>query len=276
MITMNSIINYVVNFQWKDGEMPLSTWKEPIIAVTAYAIIIPLIQWYMKNRKPFDLKQFAIYHNLFLCTFSLLFVILTTYEATKISQNDGLYGLFCDREKKYHKGPGMFYLYLFYVSKYWELLDTVILAFKKKELIFLHVYHHPATLVLCFFGMREHFPPQWFSCIANGFVHVFMYYYYYSVLLKRAPWWKKYITQLQIIQFVLDIATSYIWVYYTFKDGQPCAPNWKVFLVCQVIIYSYLVLFIIFYIKEYYEKQAQDASKSGKTISNGVDGKKEA
>jgi len=271
---MSAIIDYIVNFEWRDGGMPLSTWREPIIAVTAYAIIIPLIQFYMKGKKPYELRTFAIYHNLFLCVFSLLFVIGTTYEMIKIAYNDGVYGLFCDREKKYHRGPGMFYLYIFYVSKYWELLDTVILALKKKDLIFLHVYHHPATLVLCFFGMREHFPPQWFTCTANGTVHVFMYYYYYSAILKRAPWWKKYITQLQIIQFALDIATSYIWVYYTIVDGEPCAPNWKVFLTCQIIIYSYLVLFIIFYIKEYFsEKQNKATTSDTKQNSNGkVDG----
>jgi len=48
---MNAIIDYIANFEWRDGGMPLSTWREPIIAVTAYAIIIPLIQFYMKGKK---------------------------------------------------------------------------------------------------------------------------------------------------------------------------------------------------------------------------------
>ena len=36
----------------------------------------------------------------------------------------------------------------------------------------------------------------------NTGVHVVMYYYYFLCTLKRPPKWKKWITNIQIIQFV--------------------------------------------------------------------------
>ncbi len=42
-----------------------------------------------------------------------------------------------------------FWSYVFYLSKYYEWLDTVFLALKKKHLSFLHTYHHFITLWIC-------------------------------------------------------------------------------------------------------------------------------
>ena len=47
-------------------------------------------------------------------------------------------------------GPMQYCLYIFYTSKFYELLDTVLMVLKKKPLGFLHVYHH--TIVLAMYG----------------------------------------------------------------------------------------------------------------------------
>jgi hypothetical protein len=106
------------------------------------------------------------------------------------SQDGGIQAVFCDRGGKYQTGRYYFGVYLFYLSKYYELLDTLFLVLKKKPLIFLHVYHHPATLILCWYSLQVQLTPQWLCTTANAIVHTFMYYYYYLAVLGQTVFWK--------------------------------------------------------------------------------------
>jgi fatty acid elongase 3 len=88
-------------------------------------------------------------------------------------------------------------------------------------------------------------------------------------ILKIEVWWKKYITSLQIIQFVLDISAfglSAVWNKYWVKET--VCSSWHVWwhnYVASSIVASYLVLFIQFYIEAYLsgrnKKAAAGASK---------------
>jgi len=96
----------------------------------------------------------------------------------------------------------------------------------------------------------------------NLLVHVFMYYYYTLAALKIPVWWKIYLTQLQIVQFVIDIAAC---VYASSHEPvigglglagllspRPmCNGTLKGALVGVGVIFSYLVLFVIFYLQTY-------------------------
>lgn len=100
------------------------------------------------------------------------------------------------------------YLKIYWMTKNVELLDTVfmILRHKRRQISFLHVYHHSTMVVLSDLAYNIF---QW-PCISvvlslNSFVHVVLYLYYalsaYSP--ESPPPWKKQLTQLQIAQFVL-------------------------------------------------------------------------
>src|SRR5665213_1748221 len=99
--------------------------------------------------------------------------------------------------------------------KYVELFDTVLLALRNKPLDFLHWYHHAATLLLCWMQLRAQTCVQWLGvfCVhcggplrvfvsvviyVNLFVHIIMYAYYGMAALGMSPWWKRYLTQLQV------------------------------------------------------------------------------
>ena len=43
---------------------------------------------------------------------------------------------------------------------------------------------------------------QWGGLLTNTAVHVVMYYYYFLTTQGISPWWKKYITSFQIVQFM--------------------------------------------------------------------------
>lgn len=53
------------------------------------------------------------------------------------------------------QGPLFFWSYIYYLSKYYEFLDTVILALKGKPLSFLHVSHHALVCPMAYLWVDQ-------------------------------------------------------------------------------------------------------------------------
>jgi len=171
-----------------------------------------------------------------------------------------------------------FYYMINYYFKYLELLDTVFLAFKKKPLPFLHVFHHSATALLCYSQLIGKTSISWTVISLNLAVHVLMYYYYYATAGGARIWWKKYLTMMQIIQFVIDLFVVYFGTYghfaATYFDGViphmgNCAGSETAAIFGCGLLTMYLGLFINFYLQTYKKK---DSSKAPRTngVANGV------
>jgi GNS1/SUR4 family len=98
--------------------------------------------------------------------------------------------------------------WLFYLSKFWEFVDTAILIVKRKPVSFLQSYHHfGAVLTVWVFVVTRCSYIQVFI-VMNTFVHAVMYTYF-GLSLTRFNWvmaWaKRYITRMQIFQFFLGL-----------------------------------------------------------------------
>ncbi len=244
-------------FRFQYGVTPFSTYEYPLIAIAAYILMVIIGPKIMNNfSKPIKMTTFTILHNYFLCFLSIAMVggqVAATYNL--LSQGYEVSDLLCDPKGLTLKGSFNFWTYVFYLSKFYEFIDTFLLIVNKKPLIFLHVYHHIITLVIVWCGLWGDVVLQWLAVVTNGGVHVIMYYYYAIVASGRKDiWWKRYITSIQIVQFILDLILPQIFLYYKFYLGMSCPGSDYVFVFGELIIVSFLVLFVQFYKKTYNKK----------------------
>jgi hypothetical protein len=99
----------------------------------------------------------------------------------------------------------------YFLTKVLDLLDTVFFVLKKKNshVSFLHVYHHAGMVALTWIGTK-YFPGghSVFTGLINSIVHVIMYFYYFLTTVDnkyKQSFWKKYITQLQMVIHSLSL-----------------------------------------------------------------------
>ncbi|KAG6842208.1 hypothetical protein C0991_000178 [Blastosporella zonata] len=125
---------------------------------------------------------------------------------------------------------------------------------------FLHVFHHSATALLCYSQLNGRTSISWAVIVLNLGVHVVMYYYYYATAGGAKIWWKKYLTTMQITQFVIDLVLVYFGTYSHFAatyfaDTLPhvgsCAGSQSAAVFGCALLTSYLGLFINFYFQTY-------------------------
>eukprot|EP00128_Syssomonas_multiformis_P008796 Colp12_sorted_trinity150504_noHs@1930 len=132
-------------------------------------------------------------------------------------------------------------IFLHYMSKYLDIIDTVIIVIHKKEdqLSFLHYYHH-LSIIWCWWAVliwRE--PDAYLGALLNSVVHAVMYGYYLLTSYKIAvpTFIKKNITTMQQIQF-LAVSSQSIMV---FKYADAARH-----LAAAVQLWEMLSLFVLF------------------------------
>uniref|UniRef100_A0A146MGW9 Elongation of very long chain fatty acids protein n=2 Tax=Lygus hesperus TaxID=30085 RepID=A0A146MGW9_LYGHE len=161
----------------------------------------------MEKRKPFELKRVLIFYNLV----EIVISIIALYEAYVVGWFTH-YSWRCqpiDRSDTPLNRRLVRGVWLYYISKFIELFDTIFFVMRKKndQVSKLHVYHHSImpfnTWVTAKFLPGGH---ATFGGVLNSFVHVIMYTYYLLAALgpsmRKYLWWKKYLTVLQMGQFV--------------------------------------------------------------------------
>ncbi|XP_054715824.1 elongation of very long chain fatty acids protein 7-like [Uloborus diversus] len=166
----------------------------------------------MKYKNPYNLQKAMI-------IFNSLLVVGNAYAATTLLIWSLKYWhIRCDfKQQENYKiaiEESINYCWPLYLLKYAELMDTVFFVLRKKhkQISFLHVFHHSAVC-LYFWRIMKNRQPSFYMYIVltiNSFVHVTMYFYYALAAVgpkaKKYLWWKKYITTIQIVQFLTIIA----------------------------------------------------------------------
>eukprot|EP00285_Hemiselmis_virescens_P002323 CAMPEP_0173407312 /NCGR_PEP_ID=MMETSP1356-20130122/66798_1 /TAXON_ID=77927 ORGANISM="Hemiselmis virescens, Strain PCC157" /NCGR_SAMPLE_ID=MMETSP1356 /ASSEMBLY_ACC=CAM_ASM_000847 /LENGTH=250 /DNA_ID=CAMNT_0014368469 /DNA_START=62 /DNA_END=814 /DNA_ORIENTATION=+ len=247
----------------------MSNMQLVLAAEVAYFVTIFGIQWFMGKAPATDggkpapdgrlLKLAMCFHNAVLCLVSLAMFIGAGYEAYVRSKAEGITFLFCEKYNTKAQGGLYFWSYIYYLSKFYEFGDTVFKVIKRKPLDFLHVYHHAVVVFMCYNWLDHAQSLQTLGLLFNTFVHIFMYFYYAYTIYNPPPWWKRYITSLQIVQFqssfVLSLPFAYMHLNRTYVLGVEGCSGAMTFLFNAAFNLSLLLLFVRFSRKSYSDKK---------------------
>jgi hypothetical protein len=158
------------------------------------------------------------------------------------------------------------FIYLFYLSKYYEFMDSFILLIKGRKPIFLQVYHHVGAVFIMYLSTVTWSCSGMIFVAFNAPTHTIMYTYYAaSTLGYRFPF-KHLITQTQLLQFIVGICfltyrglVNNPYTTWLGKDVEECARYypWS-HTLCDSLSFGYVAsliyLFLGFYKKTYAKK----------------------
>ncbi|XP_035788882.1 elongation of very long chain fatty acids protein AAEL008004-like [Anopheles albimanus] len=242
------------NLPFMDNPLPT------IGMVLTYLVWVIIIgPTYMRDRKPMQLTNTLFYYNLG----QVLLSAYMFYEHLMAGWARG-YSLTCQPVdySDDQLSRRMFNLcYIYYLSKLSEFADTIffVLRKKKSQITYLHLYHHSLTpieawILTKFLAGGNTTLPN----IINNFVHTLMYFYYMLAAMgpryQKYLWWKKYMTEIQIAQFVICIGHAIVALV------TDCSyPKFVTFLLlCNASIF--FVLFMNFYVQNYRKQAALPAA----------------
>jgi len=230
----------------------------PIAGVVAYCAFCIFGKMYMKSRDPWQWRKILAVWNLSLCIFSWMGAMRTApqlvYNLSTMSVRDNL----CtDPRITIGYGSCGLWIQLFVLSKFPELLDTFFIVIHKKNLIFLHWYHHITVLLYCWHSYVTYSPAGIFFAVMNYGVHAIMYGYYFLMAIKMKPAWLNAmcITAAQISQMVVGVALTIAAFYYYYTEGPIKCKIQKQNNIAALLMYgSYLFLFAQFFVTRYFKK----------------------
>nr|XP_045608805.1 elongation of very long chain fatty acids protein AAEL008004-like [Procambarus clarkii]XP_045608806.1 elongation of very long chain fatty acids protein AAEL008004-like [Procambarus clarkii] len=233
---------------WLLMTSPLPTLFATFVYIAASTWWGPL---YMKHRAPFSgLRNVMMAYN----------AIQVVYSAWMFYEG-GMAGWFgdcsvfcqaCDFSDDPKAVRMMHCCYWYYFSKHVDFIDTLFFVLHKKNshISLLHMTHHSLMPVSTWYGVR-YYPGGHNTLFGflNCFVHVVMYSYY--LLAAMGPrvrpflWWKKYLTGLQIVQFIIVILQALLMLFIE-CEAPLIVAHWV-----GVVAIGFLALFADFFYSSY-------------------------
>ncbi|KAJ3056985.1 hypothetical protein HK097_001929 [Rhizophlyctis rosea] len=158
-------------------------------------------------------KTLVVMHNIALCVFSgVTFLNIAPVWVRNLWERPGVEG-FCDKDSKVWEEHLFYWSWFFYLSKYYEIFDTIIILLKGRRTSLLQSYHHAGAIISMYLCVTSRATATWIFVLFNSFIHTLMYCYYTLTTLNIRPpqWLKKNLTSMQITQFLVGglLAVSY-------------------------------------------------------------------
>ncbi|XP_027016316.1 elongation of very long chain fatty acids protein 1a [Tachysurus fulvidraco] len=242
-----------------------------LILVSYVVLVLYVGPRYMAKRKPHHLKTPMIIYNFCMVFFNayIVYEFMMSGWATTFTWRCDLIDISTSPQTL----RMIRVAWLFYFSKYVELLDTVFFVLRKKhsQVTFLHIFHHSFLPWSWWWGIT--LTPAGgmgsFHAMVNAMVHVIMYTYYglsaAGPRFQKFLWWKKYMTAIQLIQFV--VVSVHISQYYFMEDCEYQVP----IFIHLIWIYGmfFFVLFSNFWIQAYVKGKRLPSNTEDKLKQNG-------
>ncbi|CAG8605957.1 5046_t:CDS:2 [Ambispora gerdemannii] len=161
------------------------------------------------------MTAFIFVHNLLLCVYSFsTFLGAGSAQLRNFLTHSNFTDAYCDRDGSFWNNALGYWGYLFYLSKYYEIVDTIIILLKGRRSSLLQTYHHAGAIITMWSGINYGATAVWIFVIFNSFIHTIMYAYYAATSIGLHPPGKQYLTTMQISQFLIgtSLAISYLFV----------------------------------------------------------------
>ncbi|KAM9440067.1 elongation of very long chain fatty acids protein 1a isoform 1-T2 [Clarias gariepinus] len=255
----------------RDYPLMQSPIQMTLILVSYVCFVLYCGPRYMANRKPYDLKTAMIIYNFCMVFFNayIVYEFLMSGWATTFTWRCDLIDISTSPQTL----RMIRVAWLFYFSKYIELLDTVFFVLRKKhsQVTFLHIFHHSVLPWSWWWGIT--LTPAGgmgsFHAMVNATVHVIMYSYYGLAAagprFQKYLWWKKYMTAIQLIQFI--VVSVHISQYYFMENCEYQVPIF-IHLIWMYGMF-FFVLFSNFWIQAYIRGKRLPAVNEDKPKQNG-------
>jgi len=225
---------------------------------------------------------FVFLHNLLLSIYSAWTFVLGWSIEVESFQKRGFFPTWCDYgEESWDKGMRNL-MWLFYLSKYYEFIDTLILIIKGKNPPLLQEYHHVGVVISMWALTVTRTGVGYWMMLINSGVHTIMYAYYASTVYPQTKGLlaivKRYITMMQITQFLVAVtfvalpivlATVGIYAYGRTEEEymKICTNSYQRYSIIYSWLYLFplIILFFSFYNSTYTDKpKDKDEGKSEK------------
>lgn len=241
---------------------PLASSVLPTIGISAaYVLCVKVVgPRLMKDRPAMQLNNVKLIYDIAMIIVNLYLFLSFSYEGWLTT-----YSYTCQEIDWSPKGIPMSRLtYYYFLTRFVEFTDTVLFILSKKfsHVSALHVIHHSTVPICTYIGFS--LSPNGhgtFCTFVNSFIHVVMYTYYAMTAMgpraKPYLWWKRYLTQLQLIQFMLIFGHG---AQVLFQPS--CAfPRLSIYTLLATMIYLF-GLFAHFYLKAYSSRVTTSSSSS--------------
>ncbi|KAK9294275.1 hypothetical protein QLX08_011065 [Tetragonisca angustula] len=249
----------IYDFYWNQNADPrtndLPLIGSPIIIPSILFLYLYVVLKYgpefMETRKPYNLKTFVRYYNVFQIVVNG-FVVQQFISAGWFTEIT----VYCELPDYSYNPSSLKISYTMWLVTMLKLIDLVetfvfVLRKKYKQISFLHVYHHVTTILLSWLSTK-YVPVAMasFTMMLNCSVHVIMYIYYFlstfgPKIQSALARYKPILTIVQMVQFVILFMQ-------TMQSFLPSCPVTKIpgsFSITNLIIN--FILFYNFYQKQY-------------------------